>query len=379
LRGQIRKRGDSWAVIVSLGRDPLSGKYRKKWHTVYGTKKEAERELARLLHQVHSGEYVEPAKTTVREFLERCLRDCIRPAASASTYTTYEIVMRRYLVPSLGNISLSRLQPAVIQTTLRGLLEKGRANGRGGLSPATVLKAYALLHRACEQAVKWGILARNPCQAVNPPRLVRQEPQVWDEEQTRLFLGEARRSGHYPVYLAAITTGMRQSEILGLRWRDVDFVMGFASVSQICYRGTFKEPKTAKSRRSIALPKILLHRLQDVREMQTEHRRRLGQEYEDNGLVFAQENGKPLCVRNLIRRDFEPLMKRAGVPRIRFHDLRHLHATFLLRAGIHPKVVSERLGHSRVGVTLDIYSHVVPGLQEQAAHRVDALLGDLDR
>jgi len=179
------------------------------------------------------------------------------------------------------------------------------------------------------------------------------------------------------MYLTAIATGMRQSEILGLRWRDIDFITGRASVSQIYCRGDFKEPKTAKSRRAVDFPKRLLQELQHVREIQTESKRQLGPGYEDSDLVFCQRNGSPLHVRNVIRRDFEPLMRRAAVPRIRFHDLRHLHATFLLRAGTHPKVVSERLGHSRVGVTLDIYSHVVPGLQAQAAHQVDLFLGGL--
>src|SRR5262249_14156140 len=155
---------------------------------------------------------------------------------------------RRYLVPTLGLIRLSRLQAAAIQATLRGLLEEGRAGG-GGLAPASVLKAYETLHRACEQAVKWGWLARNPCKAVDRPRRVTRDLQVWDEEKTRLFLEEAQRTGrYYPVYLAAIATGMRQAELLGLRWQDVDLVGAMASIGQIYYRGAFKEPKTARGR-----------------------------------------------------------------------------------------------------------------------------------
>jgi integrase len=376
MQGHIRRRGkDSWAVVTYAGRDPATGKERHKWHSVKGTKKDAQRELTRLLHQMNTGVYMEPTKITVREFLEQWLRDSVRPSVAASTYDAYELAVRRHLLPGLGSTILSRLQPAAIQSVLRGLLENGRASGRGGLAPASVLKAYETLHRACEQAVKWGWLARNPCKAVDRPRLATRDLQVWDEEKTRLFLEEARRTGrYYPVYLAAIATGMRQAELLGLRWQDVDLLSATASIGQIYYRGAFKQPKTARGRRTVALPTILLEELRRHKARQNEERLLLGPDYYDHGLIFAQPNGKPLHVRNLIRRDFAPLMRRTGVPRIRFHDLRHSHASHLLRAGVHPKVVSERLGHARVGITMDVYSHILPGMQEEAARSVDAFL-----
>jgi integrase len=380
MQGHIRKRGkNSWAVVTYAGRDSATGKERHKWHSVKGTKKDAQRELTRLLHQMNTGVYVEPTKIIVREFLEQWLHDSVRPSVAASTYAAYETAVRRYLVPTLGPIRLSRLQPASIQATLRGLLESGRATGQAGLAPASALKAYQVLHRGCEQAVKWGWLARNPCDAVDRPRLNHRDLQVWDEEQTRLFLGEAKRtSQHFLLYLTAIATGMRQAELLGLRWQDVDLVSAAASIGQIYYRGAFKEPKTARGRRTVALPTILLEELRRHKARQNEERLLLGPDYNDHGLIFAQPNGKPHHVRNLIRRDFEPLIRRTGVPRIRFHDLRHSHASHLLRAGVHPKVVSERLGHARVGITMDVYSHILPGMQEEAARKVDTFLSKHD-
>ena len=202
---------------------------------------------------------------------------------------------------------------------------------------------------------------------------------VWDEEQVRLFLAEARRSSmHYCLYLTAILTGMRQGELLGLRWSDIDFVLGAASIQQTVYRlGAeilFKKPKTARGRRSVALPASLLDALRRHRQRQAEMQGVLGTEYHDHGLVFCQPNGKPLHAHNLAQRDFRRVIERARVPRIRFHDLRHTHATQLLRAGVHPKVVQERLGHSTPAFTLAVYSHVLPGMQEEAARTLSARL-----
>jgi integrase len=195
---------------------------------------------------------------------------------------------------------------------------------------------------------------------------------VWDDEQVRLFLAEAKRtSAYYALYLTALTTGMRQGELLGLRWKDVDLAAGVASVQQTLYRLgktlLTKEPKSARSRRPVALPPLLVVTLREVQEIQATRRRDLGSAYVDHGLIFCQPDGKPLHAHNVSQRDFRRVVKRAGVPRIRFHDLRHCHATLLLQQGVHPKVVQERLGHSTITMTLDTYSHVLPGMQECAA------------
>lgn len=224
-----------------------------------------------------------------------------------------------------------------------------------------------------------GLIAHNPADRVDLPRRRRVEMRVWDEEQIRLFLAEARRSsGHYALYLTALATGMRQGELLGLRWRDVDLNVGVASIQQTIYRLgktlVTKQPKSDRSRRTVALPPLLVQMLRQVKEECDEYRRQLGGDYEDHGLVFCQPTGKPLHAHNIVQRDFRRVTERAGVPRIRFHDLRHCHATLLLQQGVHPKVVQERLGHSTIAMTLDTYSHIVPGMQEQAALELEQRL-----
>jgi integrase len=214
---------------------------------------------------------------------------------------------------------------------------------------------------------------------VDPPRRVNAEMRVLDEEQVRLLLAEAKRSSpHYALYLMAILTGMRQGELMGLRWRDVDLVLGVAAIQQTFYQMgkllLFKEPKTPRARRNVTLPKVLIEELRRVREQQAGYRTLFGSEHQDHDLIFCQPNGKPLRANNIVRRDFKRVLKRAGLPQIRFHDLRHCHATLLLRQGVHPKVVQERLGHSTPAFTLQVYSHVLPGMQEEATRALEARL-----
>lgn len=236
-----------------------------------------------------------------------------------------------------------------------------------------------VLHESLSHAVKWGLIARNPADLVEMPRKRRVEIRVWDEEQAKLFLAEANRSStHYTLYLAAITTGMRQGELLGLRWNDLDFALHEARITQTFYRlggkAIFKAPKTEKARRTVALPSVLVEALRSVRETQERYKQEFREAYHNNGLVFCQPDGKPLHAHNIVRRDFRRVMARAGAPRIRFHDLRHCHATMLLQQGVHPKVVQERLGHSTPAFTLHVYSHVLPGMRHEAASRLQERL-----
>lgn len=203
--------------------------------------------------------------------------------------------------------------------------------------------------------------------------------QVWDEEQVRLFLAEARRSSpHYTLYLTAVLTGMRQGELLGLRWTDVDWTFSRLSVNHTLARVRskveFREPKSRSSRRTVSLPPVLVEALKDSRVAQEKHQCQPQGGYEDHDLVFCQPNGRPLHGHNVTQRDFRGIIRRVSLPRIRFHDLRHCCATLMLRQGVHPKVVGELLGHASVGVTLDVYSHVLPGMQEDATQALAARL-----
>jgi len=267
------------------------------------------------------------------------------------------------------------------QKTYRPPAKKGKTATPRPLSSATIHQAYRTLRAALRQAVAWGMIARSPLAGVKPPRLAVRPMRVWDEEQIRLFLAESKRSSvYYPLYLAAILTGMRQGELLALRWQDVDWTFGRVSVQRTLQRGkdgvTFADVKTSRSRRIIPLPEILVHELERIKEEQVDHRRLLGKAYANQDLVFCQANGKPFNSHNLTQRDLRRTMKRAKVSRITFHDLRHCCATMLLRFGVHARIAQELLGHANIGTTMNTYSHVLaPTMTEASSLLADRLLG----
>lgn len=369
MRGHIRRRGDKYIAVFYLGRDQASGKIRNKW-TTHETRRGAEDWLARMYAQKRAGGGMSPARVRLGDHLQEWLDNSVEGRVAPTTRASYRETVRLHLTPALGDILLSNLSAPAIQRYL--------AQKRGeGLSPTTVRYHAAVLNRALGYAIRWGRLLTNPMQFVDLPKRHRPEVTVWDEEQIRLFLGQAKASPYYSLYLAAITTGMRQGELLGLRWKDVDLTLGVAHVVQKFYRlggeRLFSPPKNGKGR-TVDLPAALIKVLRQVREKQTEQR--LGTVYDDSGLVFCQSDGKPLHAHNVTQRDFKQVIKDAKVPPIRFHDLRHSHATLLLREGVHPKIVQERLGHSQISTTLDTYSHVLPGMQAEAAKQVaERLLG----
>lgn len=378
MRGQIVQRGRSFAAVVYLGRDSATGKERRKW-TTFRTKREAERYLHQAVVQLESGGTIPTTRQRLGEYLDDWLRGHA-PHLAPTTLASYRDTIRVHLAPHFGHVPLTKLQPQAIRDYIDAKLS-------AGLSPKTVSYHRTILRTALEQALRDGLVVRNVAALVKAPRKSRREMATLDLEQVRLFLGEARRSSpYYRLYLAALTTGARQGELLGLRWKDCDLILGRASVQQTFYRlggskrdgiraqQLFKSPKTTKARRPLPLPAKLVSELLALREQQKEQKRRLGDRYHDLDLVFAQPNGKPLHAHNIARRDFRRVLKVAGLPRIRFHDLRHSVATIHLQNGTHPKVVQELLGHSTVSMTLDTYSHVVPGMQEQAAARLEARL-----
>jgi integrase len=378
MKGHIRERGkNSWAIILDVGRDPETGKRQQKWHTVHGAKRDAQREMARLLTELASGSYIEPSKFLLRHYLGRWLSDYAKHNISAKTFERYSEIIRCHLVPALGHHAIAALKPLHIQNSYSKALESGRRRNHSGLSARTVLHHHRILRQALQQAVRWQLLARNPADAVEPPRPVRKEMRALDEDETARLLEAASRGRlHLPILLA-VTTGLRRGEILALRWRDIDLESGTLAVRQSLEETKsglfFKEPKTQKSRRVIALPELAIDALKRHRVEQAKFRLMLGPAYQVNDLVCCQADGQPFKPRN-ITNSFWELANRILMRGLRFHDLRHSHATLLLKRGVLPKVVSERLGHSTIGITLDVYSHVMPGMQEEAARKVDAAL-----
>lgn len=380
MRGHVTKRGkDSWTVVLSMGFDAVTGKRQQQWISVKGTKKDAERKLAELLHQVDTGEFVKPNRVTLAEFLERWLKDYARPSLGPRTFEGYEHIVRRHLVPGLGKILLTQLKPAHLQRYYAEKLSDGRLDGKGSLSPRTVRHHHITLHGALQCAVKWGLVNRNPADAVDPPRFQSHEMHTLDEEGVRVLLEAARPTPYYALFYLALYTGMRRSELLALRWSDVDLVLGHVSVCRSLHHlrdGSviFRAPKTVKGKRMVALPPSAAMVLRDHRQRQEAIRAEFDKPLEDSDLIFSQPDGRPLLP-DTVTRAWINLARKTGFRGIRLHDARHTHASLMLKQGIHPKIVQERLGHASIGITLDTYSHVAPGLQAAAALRFDEGLG----
>lgn len=286
--------------------------------------------------------------------------------------------MRRHLTPALGRVKLKDLTPFKVQGLYRSKLDTG-------LSNSSVRYTHAVLHRALKQAVKWSLVPRNVAEAVDPPKVRREEITPLSPGQSRSFLAAARKTGDRfeALYVVALTCGLRQGEILGLKWSDVDLEAKTLRVNRQLQRHrdgdglVFSEPKNA-SRRTVPLAATAVEALRRHGKRQAEEKMRAGFLYEDEGLVFASEVGTPLDAQNVVNRSFKPLLKKAGLPSIRFHDLRHTCATLLLAKGVHPKLVQALLGHASIGITMDLYSHWAPAMGDQAASAMEDTLREED-
>ncbi len=379
MQGYVRQRAKgTWTVAINLGPDPITGKRRQLTRTVRGPRREADALCIKLLHERDSGLHQSANRITVADYLKHWLAAYAEPNTAPRTYARYEEIVRVHLVPALGRYNLSRLRPAQIQSYYAAALKSGRADRRGGLSAQTVVHHHRVFREALQQAVKWQILARNPADAVTPPRPVRREMRFLNPKDIGRLLDACEDGDLRTLIFVALATGLREGELLALRWSDVDLKAGHLQVVRtIHYLGkdglTFGEPKTRRSRRRVSLSKETARVLTLHRTRQLERRLLLGNAYAEGDLVFASEAGRPIRPYTIAPR-FGRVVRAARLEHMRFHDLRHTSASLLLAAGIHPKVVSERLGHSTVNLTLDTYSHVLPGLQEQAAQSMDAYL-----
>jgi integrase len=374
--GHILKRGNRWYFVVDAGRDE-NGKRKQKWHSGFRTKGEAKAEMVRVMNEMNNGTYVPPTRLTVAEYLADFLRDYAVHNVSPQTYRRYETIVNKHLIPSLGDVQLSKLQPTQIQRCYTKALEGGRLRGRTALSSTTVLQHHRVLNKALRLAVRKQLIHRNPAEAVEPPRVAHKEMDYYSaEEVQQLLKASAHHRLHIPVLLA-VTTGMRRGEILGLKWSDVDLEAGSVTVCRSLQEGkegfTTKAPKTRSGRRSITLPQTAIVALKRHKAEQAARKLALGPTYDIGEWVCGEEDGSPISP-SVLSHGFAAVAKAAGLRKVRFHDLRHTHATLLLQGGENPKVVSERLGHSQVQITLDIYSHVTPNMQARAAERLETIL-----
>ena len=384
MKGYIRQRSKgSWEICIDVGTDSSTGKRRRHFESVKGTKREAQHRLAELLINIEQGTYIkQPKRLTVAAWLRQWLDSYVANNLSPKTTESYSQELGHYVIPRLGGIRLNELRPQHIRDYIDKALSEGRRRRAGGLSHRTVQYHYRILSKALDDATKMGLIAVNACKGVSPPRAARHNiPSIGSDELSKL-LDAIQQSGYSLYYHMLLLTGLRRSELLALKWRDVDLDLACVYVAHSLHRlddGTIiiKEPKTPRSRRPVDLPPSLAVLLRQHRASQETGRHSLGGSLTEDDFVFSHTDGSPLNP-NTVTHTFAKVAALAGMPYLRLHDLRHIHATILLKGGTHPRIVQERLGHSSIATTLDIYSHTVPGLQKAAAERLDTLLPKID-
>ena len=374
MRGHITKRAkDSYTIVINLGTHPQTGKRRQQWVTVKGTKKDAERRLSELLNQLDSGTFVKPGKITVGEYLQQWLADYAELNCSPKTIESYRQLINSHLIPELGNIKLVELEARHLQP----MYTKKKDSG---LSARTIRYLYNLMSQVLDYAMKQGILSRNVAQNTEPPRIEHKELNTIRPEQINTFLEAAKQTPHYALFYLLLHTGLRRGEALALKWKHVD--MGLASLGIQAYLSVtqslgkvngktyVKEPKTGAGKRRVALSPSSILVLRQHKAEQQRLFSSLGNTLTEDDCIFCHYDRTPLDP-STVSHAFGGVLRQAGLPPMPLHGLRHSHATLLLQAGTHPRVVMERLGHSSIRVTLDTYSHVVGGLQELAAQKFD--------
>jgi integrase len=349
------------------GGELITSEERKQEWSTHATRREAQAALGDKLTAIGRGSYVEPSKQTVGAYLAEWLDGrSVRP----STLASYRHCVSRHVPEAMSATRLDRLTPEALESLYRKMRDTG-------LSGRTCAYVHTILRKALADAVRRGRLTRNVADLVERPKASSPEMRTWTAEELGRFLEHVRGERLYAAWTLAATTGLRRGEVLGLRWADVDLDAARVAVRQtlisVEYGVQLSEPKTAKGRRSVALDPQTVAILREHRKHQVEERLAWGPAYHPSELVFTREDGFHIHPERFSDM-FEARVRRAGLPRIRLHDLRHTHATLALAAGVHPKVVSERLGHANIGITLDTYSHAIPALEEEAAATVAALV-----
>jgi integrase len=367
--GQIVSRGrHRWLVRVFLGRDHQTRKRRYHNRTIHGPARRAQEYLTKMLHERDLGRGLEGAEITLNEFLDRWLDTAAKPKLRDKSYESYKSLLRRYVRPVLSERILSAVTPLDVQDAYQKMIDRG-------LSARTVRYTHSVLRSAIRQAIRWRLLLQDPTDGAQLPRLGRREMRVLTAEQSRIFLSAALKTHYGPVFAVALTTGMRPSEYLALKWQDIDWDRETVSVVRTLERvrggWRFAETKRARSRRIIKFQDWVLETFKNL-EARTIRRSECSRP-DNSVLVFTSPAGRPIYSDKLAKR-FKAILRQAGLPVVRLYDLRHTAATLALSAGVPPKVVAEQLGHASAAFTLDVYSHLLPHMQAEAAERVEALL-----
>jgi len=373
MTGHIAKKGEKYYVVIDIDAD-VTGKRKQKWHSGYRTKKEARAALEQMLADIQRGEYVNPSSITLAQFLDEWLEDSKKPTLAPKTYASYSDTIRLYLNPLLGHKELSKLTPSLIQKYYASLRENST------LSNTSINYHHRLLRQALNHAVKWLYIAKNPCDIVDPPKKNKTTVQVWnviDVHKAQIIFNDS------PIYLhvmIAMYTGMRVGEISALKWTDIDFNSAICTIKRTAQRVKgnliFKEPKTENSTRLVVLQQSMIELLKREKKKQTENRLlfRSSYNFQFEGYISIRADGNYIEPDYVSHKFHKTLLSNPELPMIRFHDLRHTNASIMLASGIDMKTMSERLGHSQIGITMDLYAHVSVEMQRKAIKKLEEFM-----
>lgn len=377
--GSIRKRktekGPVWQITIELPKDPITGKRNRRYKTVVGTKKDAERAMHEYIREIEKGYYVTDSKITISEWIDTWLEVYIVPNVSPTTLSRYQGMIKRYIKPLLGHIQVQQLNTLTVQSWVNGL--KISPSSGKPMSAATVKHVYHVLKGAMDKAVLAGIAPRTPCIGIMLPKGQKKEAVIYDEEQIKQLISAAKGTDMELVIDMELCLGLRRGELLGLEWDDIDWEKNQVKIirNRVVVNGksTVKEPKTASGYRTIDVPFPLMQKLRKRKLECAANRLRMGPAYMVTDYVIVHDDGKPIYPEYLSQM-LTKLQDRCGLPRCRFHDLRHLCASIMLLQGVNVKVAQERLGHKDITTTMNIYSHVLPSSAREAAEKIGQLV-----
>lgn len=378
--GHLRKRSlkngkHSWQIVIERDIDSETGERDRIYKTIKGgTKKQAEKEMNKILYEINNNVYVEANTKTFGAFLEEWLDTYIKPNKSPTTYAGYEKQVKNYIIPALGNKKLQHLKTLDIQKFYNSLLEKSPLSGKP-MKPKTVQNIHMNVRAALSQALKLDLIKKNPAENVTLPKVKKYKAEIYDQEEVELLIKKVKDTDLEVPICLEVALGLRRGELLALKWQDIDFdnckVKIRNNLVQVGNEIIIKEPKTESSIREIELPTTIIQLLKKERKKYIEKKMRLGKEFNDNDLIICKKNGDPFKPHSFTNK-FRRFIARNNLKTIRLHDLRHTNATLMLKYGINPKVAQQRLGHSSISTTMDVYSHVITEVEKEAAAKLDS-------
>lgn len=371
MRGHIRKRGSKYSIIIDIGKDPKTGKRQQKWFSGYKTKKEAQADLARIINELEQNTFIIPSDETLKGYLDYWIEQREHNLSPTTIYG-YKSMINNHIIPSLGNIKLNELKPLHIQEYYK---EKSKT-----LSQTTILHHHRMLRKALEDAKEWQLIKDNPADHVESPKPQKYKSNVLNLDEIKQLL-KALESNRLEVPITLMLfLGLRRGELLALKWADIDYKNKTITIQRNLVRGgdngnelIIKEPKTEESIRTIPISDNILKLLKKQEIKQKEEKISLGPHYKENGFIFTTSTGDIINPASFSR-EFGDFIKANNLKHIRLHDLRHTNATLMLKSNIPAKIASERLGHSNISTTLDLYSHVLKDMERETSDKIDNMI-----